>query len=232
MSVKSVIISAQRCGGLFLSGCLSNHPDVSCPREEIFKRGTIWQGLGLPHHTTLLDFVLNQPFYSACVCRLTYDQAFNPEIQKYLTERKIGIIHLTRDIMPVVTSTLLAKQEISTGKPRHVFAPGFEDTEILDVSPNDVINRIKHLILQRQTFHKIFGPKNPVCNIKYEDMITPDEYFLNHVIAGDLCDFLGVRKTTLFAENRKMHKRSMDTYYRDWDAIKNAVTSAFDWMEL
>lgn len=222
--MKAVIVSAQRSGGLFLAGCLSNHPDISCPREEPFRGQSIWQQKLKLNHADLLDFILSQPYYLTCVCRLTYDQIFNPEIAKTIFEQEIQIIHLTREILPTVTSTLLAKQEIERGIPRHWFNDDFQDREILDTSPDDVIKRIKHLINQRKNFNNMF--RGDHLQLTYEkitllDWIIPDE------ITSKICRFLEVPFFKMRAQNRKMHKRPLHSYYRRWNEISEAIAGSF-----
>jgi len=222
--MKAVLISAQRSGGLFLIGCLSNHPDIFAPREEIFKRETIWQQKLKLSHGELLDFILNQPFYKACVTRLTYDQAFNPEIENFIKTQGIKIIHLTRMILPCVTSTLLAKQEMKNGQPRHYFDDSFSDNEILEVDPPEVINRIKHLIKQRRNFKERFG--NDHFELQYEE-ITKHDWILPQELSVELSRFLEIDNMRMFANNRKMHRRPIQSYYSKWNEIEREIERSF-----
>ena len=226
--MKAVIISAQRCGGLFLAGCLSNHPDIHCPREEPFKRESIWQqklGLG---HAALLDFLLSEPFYPVSMCRLTYDQAFNPEIQGYLLTHQVRIIHLVRDVMPTVTSTLLAKQEMARGVPRHQFGGvAFADDEVLDVGPDEVARRIKHLLRQRRLFEERFG-EAPKLVVRYEDVTQLDSSVPNpHEMARVHCFLEVIRPVTVSTNHKKMHKRPLPSYYTQWPAIETMLRDGF-----
>lgn len=222
--IRAVIISAQRSGGLFLAGCLSNHPDISCPREEIFKRETIWQRKIRLNHGHLLDFVLSQPFYKVNACRLTYDQIFNPEIEAWIKKNQIRLIHLTRMILPTVTSTLLAKMEMSAGTPRHYFDDSFKDDEILEVTPEEVIHRIKHLLKQRKAFQERFGSDR--LELKYEE-ITKHGWMLPQEETVKICDFLEIQALRLTTQNRKMHRRPVRSYYKNWIQIEIELEKAF-----
>jgi hypothetical protein len=210
---------------LFLAGCLSNHPDIHCPREEPFRRESIWQqklGLG---HEALLDFVLSEPFYPVSMCRLTYDQAFHPEIEGYLKSHQVRIIHLVRGVMATVTSTLLAKQEMERGAPRHCFGDDvFVDDEVLNVGPEEVGKRIKHLLRQRRLFGERFGDVKQLL-IHYEDMFVSlpakadQESVLDSVSGVRICSFLGVSSLVLATGQRKMHNRQVESYYKRWKEI-------------
>ena len=226
MTARAVIISAQRSGGLFLAGCLSNHPDVHCPREEPFRRQAIWQQKLKLGHAALLDFVLSEPYYQVSMCRLTYDQAFNEQVHGYLVQRQVAIIHLVRAVMPTVTSTLLAKQEIAKGVPRHSFDGTFEDNEVLEALPSDVMNRIKRLLQQRKQFASLYAGSEQLV-VRYEAMTRGGRH-LSVEATNQICDFLGVHRTMLHAHNRKMHKRPIESYYRHWKAIK-ALLDEHDW---
>ncbi len=226
--MKAVIVSAQRSGGLWLAGCLSNHPDVHCPREEPFRRESIWQqGLDLSPGA-LLDFVLSEPYYSVTMCRLTYDQAFHPEIREYLLHTKVRIVHLTRAVMPTVTSTLLAKLEMARGVPRHDFEGRFVDDEVLDVGPEVVVKRIKHLLKQRLRFREQFAGTT-MFDVRYESLVGgKGRLALN--AGARLCGFLGIEPLVqvMTARNRKMHRRPVMDYYVRSVAITRVIES-IDW---
>jgi hypothetical protein len=222
--MRAVIVSAQRSGGLFLAGCLSNHPDISCPREEIFKRESIWQKKLKMNHSKLLDFVLSQPYYEVNICRLTYDQIFNSEIQAFIKNENIKIIHLIRMILPTVTSTLLAKKEMREGTPRHFFDDTFQDNEILDSAPDEVIHRIKHLIGQRRGFKEHFGTDH--LTLQYEE-ITKLGWMLPQDQAVKICEYLGVIPVRMTTRNKKMHRRPIRSYFQKWDQIEAEINRSF-----
>jgi len=226
-ATKAVIISAQRCGGLFLAGCLSNHPDIHCPREEPFRRESIWQErLRMrERHAALLDFVLSEPYYPVAMCRLTYDQAFHPDLQYYLQRNQVRIVHLLREIVPTVTSTLLAKMEMAGGVARHQFDDTFVDDEILDVTPAQVVKRIKHLQKQRALFEERFTGSERLT-VHYEQMTQPGGSLLAPQEAERIWRFLGVRPGMVWTQHRKMHRRPISSYYRNWDEIAPAIEAA------
>jgi len=226
MAIQAVIVSAQRCGGLFLAGCLSNHPDVHCPREEPFRRQAIWQQKLRLRHAALLDFVLSEPYYAVSMCRLTYDQAFNPQVLGYLLKHEVRIVHLVRAAMPTVTSTLLAKLEMAQGVPRHRFDTSFADDEVLDVGPDEVLRRISHLLKQRARFDRLYAD-NMKLLVRYEEL-TRWEGHLALDLTRRICRFLEVPAVLLAAHNRKMHNRPTESYYRNWEAIEAAI-GARDW---
>lgn len=223
--MRAAIISAQRCGGLFLAGCLSNHPEIHCPREEPFRRESIWQAklkLG-PWH--LLDFVLSEPYYAVSMCRLTYDQAFHPEIASYIAKQQVRILHLVREPLPTVTSTLLAKQEMKRGIPRHSFDDTFVDDETLDVGPEEVLRRIKHLLGQRKRFLEMYQGQRMLL-VRYEGMTWMDGAHLSATETARIRAFLEVQPWGLSAQNRKMHKRPSRDYYTRWAEIEPALKAA------
>ena len=222
--MKALIVSAQRTGGQFLAACLSNHPDVHCLREEPFKRDAIWQQRLRLGHARLLDFVLSEPFYKVGMCRLTYDQAFNPEIKKYILKSKPHIIHLVRDPLETVTSTLLAKLEILRGILRHDVSGDFVDDEVLGVGAAVVIERVKHLLIQQAHFCEIFGKLN-ILTLNYADLTDPlMPRALKNATTIKICHFLGLESAyLLWAHNHKMHKRPIESYYSRWPEIKAAL---------
>lgn len=224
---RVVIISAQRCGGLFLAGCLSNHPDIHCPREEPFQGQSIWQQKLNLAPAVLLDFVLSEPYYKVAMCRLTYDQAFHTDIHRYLVDHQVAILHLVRAVMPTVTSTLLAKQEMQRGVPRHSFDDDFRDDEVLDVGPDVVLHRIRHLLTQRKRFGELYAG-NPQIEVRYEAMTRPGSGRLAQAVEWDVCRFLGIGGWRLEAHNRKMHQRRLASYYRRWEEIERAINDR-DW---
>lgn len=230
--MQAVIVSAQRSGGLWLAGCLSNHPDIHCPREEPFRRESIWQqklGLNLKP-MALLDFVLSEPYYQVSMCRLTYDQAFHPDVRKYVLRRQVRMIHLVRGVMSTVTSTLLAKQEMAKGVPRHSFnddVEKFVDDEVLDVEPGEVVRRIQHLLGQRRKFAEFYADA-PQLLVRYEELVLVGGGVLAPPEARRIAEFLEVPVRRLEARNRKMHRRPLDTYYADWAAVEAAIR-ARDW---
>jgi len=225
---RAVIVSAQRSGGLFLAGCLSNHKDIHCPREEPFRRQAIWQQRLKLKPAALLDFVLSEPYYRVRMCRLTYDQAFHPELRAYLLANKVKIIHLTRAVLPTVTSTLLAKSEIASGQPRHVLETRFPDEEVLDVGPEDVLKRIQHLLGQRKRYAQVFS-KTDQLGISYEAMTGggKEAGMLPSEVTVQIYRFLDVPYAQMGAANRKMHRRPISSYYSRWPEIRAAIRARF-----
>jgi hypothetical protein len=225
MTSKAVIIGANRTGGTFLASCLSNHPDIRCPRGEVFHARAVWQQrLSSLGHAELLDFVLSEPFYQVCMCRLTYTQALNPEVSSYLLGAGVKVIHLVREELVTVTSALLAKVERKDGKTRHAIlgedgADDVVDDEVLYVGPEVVLRAMRQLRSARAKFEQVYGGADMLL-VRYEEMISGG-HLLDGGVAARVCAFLGVVPIVpLWARNRKMHKRALSTYYARWPEIK------------
>lgn len=225
MMEKAVIIGANRTGGTFLACCLSNHPDIHCPRGEIFSKEAPWQQRLNLGHAELLDFVLSETFYQVSMCRLTYIQAFDDQVCGYLHGQHVKVVHLVRDDLAVVTSALLAKAEKKRGRPRHVFLgadDAFQDDEVLDTSVGEVVQRLAHLKAQREKFERLYSDLE-VLVVRYEDMTTGG-HMLDQGVGAEVCAFLGVVPVVpLWARNSKMHRRALSTYYKNWRSIKSVI---------
>jgi len=229
--MKAVIVATQRSGGLYLAGCLSNHRDIHCPREEPLRPQATWiQHIG-KRPVRILDLVLTEPYYKVAACRLTYDQALHPGVMEYLVNNEVKILHLTRAIMPTVTSVLLAKQEIRDGVPRHVFDGSFVDNEVLDATPADVANRIKRLNQQRRAFLRGVQQNCEILEVRYEDITQQANGYIPLGETKRICQFLDVIRRPLYAGNRKMHKRAIETYYTNWKEVAKMLKRN-DWADL
>lgn len=96
MATGAVIVAAIRSGGTFLSHCLSNHPQVFCPRGEPLHHKSEWVQALKPDRRALLAALLNQTGYTVSMVKLTYAQALHEHIWPWLDAQQPKVIWLRR----------------------------------------------------------------------------------------------------------------------------------------
>jgi len=73
MPRPAALITHTRSGGSSLATCLSNHPDIFCPRGEPLLEGTEWRE-AFPDATSvdILECITRAHFYKVGLCKITY----------------------------------------------------------------------------------------------------------------------------------------------------------------
>lgn len=163
MATGAVIVAAIRSGGTFLSHCLSNHPQVFCPRGEPLHYKSEWVQALKPDRRQLLAALLNQTGYKVSMCKLTYAQAGKAEIWAWLQEHQPKVIWLRRTNTVRQAVSVLINKRARAGqieRPQHTFHETgpvrvtFEPDTVLkwarrlkedDRKVGKRLNRMKHL---------------------------------------------------------------------------------------
>ena len=221
----AILIAHTRSGGTFLAHCLSNHPDIFCPRGEPLK---MWHGhIPGTKQTQALAIALHAYHYKVSMCRLT-DVQTSIAIYDYLrrVEAKIVLLERRNLLRCAVSQTLM--NMVNRGELKR---PIHTTTTIKPVpvtlSPQAVLERCRW----QQEWHErvrqdVAETRLPVLHLTYArvtggEMVSAERVSLRET--ERICSFLGVEHLPLTASLRAVSPFSLKALVANWDNLEEAV---------
>lgn len=232
----AALIAHTRSGGTFLATCLSNHPDVFCPRGEPLLEGMEWQK-AFPGATAvgILKCITRAAFYKVGMCKITYEQA-GGDVLRYLKEANARVVHLVRrNVVRTAVSQYITGAVVLGKLPNHI-----EHTDqpmravSITLQPVGFLARCRWLVEQQQQMASVLaGLGVPVLPVAYADMMGGEggerqelPQWLSHYI----CEFLGVERRVLGAHLRRVNAHPLSVLVSNWDQVEESLRGTeFQW---
>jgi len=227
-SEAGAIITHTRSGGTFLANCLSNHPQIFCPRGEPLLRGMEWgTAFSEASAVQIIDCITSAAFYKVGMCKITYDQT-SKQVFNYLSKRRAKVIHLARENLLRVAVSQAITGMVASGQLGHA-AHSFEslDPPTIHMNPREVIGRCKFMWDRiRKMQNMLSAYKFTVLYVSYADMVGGEGSEATAIatpIAESICDFLGVERRELYGCLKRVNKAPLSKLVENWDQVKAAV---------
>ena len=238
----AAIITHTRSGGTFLAACLSNHPDIFCPRGEPLLRGDApertaeWlRAFPSASAIDVLRCIGAASFYKVGMCKITYPQA-TEEVLAHLKEVGARIIHLTRkNVVRVAVSQYITGAVVTGALPDHTEHTGRPvDPVSIVLQPGGFIERCRWLVEQQQKMTAALAALGlPVLPLTYADMMDGEGHegtelpqWLSHYI----CEFLGVERRILGSHLRRVNHYPPSTLVSNWSQLREQLElTEFQW---
>lgn len=228
-----VLVAHVRSGGTFLAHCLSNHAEIHCDRGESLHHLSLWRRQ-LPHVKVnhMLHILLSQEGYLASGCRLNYGQAFHQTAWRYLTKRKIPIIHLIREnhLRQGISFAYhwAVRDQVVPYHPVHTF------TEVspsqVELSPEYLLEYCRKIVEQeKQARAKLKGSGLKILDLSYADLVGGEGITVRCVEreAGDkICEFLNVRPLRMCCDLKRVHSHPLRAWFTNWTEIRKAIEAS------
>lgn len=226
-----VIIAAVRTGGTFLSHCLSNHTQVYCDRAESLHHLSVWCTTVKGDRRRILAALLNQTGYHASGCKLTYTQAFNDDIWKWLVKKQPKVIWLYREnvLRQAISVHLnrLVRDGAKIKRPAHTF----DETGpvSIEISPALFLKYAEGLTKQNKWASERVKNFNDVYQLTYDDLVGEGSAAaekINTTTAKKICDFLGVRYEPLKCDLKRVNHYPLSQLIKNWPDVEAAIKSS------
>lgn len=223
----AILIAGPRTGGTFLACCLSNHPEIFCPRGEPFHPRSRWRH-ACPNWRTRLDLILDQQWHAVSMCKMMWDTAFHPETWEALVERDgMRFLYLERQsVLHQAVSTELNDLHSKNRLPSHR-CHAFERVkpERCELDPQRVVDRIgwieQRIARNRAMLRKVGVP---YLYLSYEQVTGGRETGkVRPSVARAICRFLDIRPAPLFSKLKKTHRRPYSETLTNWNAIVSTL---------
>lgn len=228
-----VVVAHTRSGGCWLMHCLSSHPDISCPRgEPLLPASNYRRSFPDVSDVDILRCIGTPEQYRIGAAKVTYNQ-FTPEIEKWVAQGEVPIIHLTRrNLLRVVVSQLITGLAVSnridhvahsykTPYPVQVELPA---ERILGHCRRMTEKKLKMEERLRQYRH---------LDIYYADLVGGEGHVsqeMDPVQGALICDFLDIQRTTMTAQLKRVNAHPLERLLTNWAEVQYAVKhSPFAW---
>lgn len=226
----AIIVAAIRSGGTFLSHCLSNHTQIFCDRSEPLHHRSVWyQGMN-PDRQNLLAALLNQTGYLVSMCKLTYIQALEANVMKWLVAKQPMVIWLYREnlLRQAISVHLnwVARRD-GMDHPQHSFR--YSKPVKIDVDPGLFLKYMRGLNEQNERMKAALVQYKQVYVLTYADVVGGEgktTYLLPPKTADDLCKFLGVRSECLSCDLRPINPYPLRELIGNWTEVERAVKAS------
>jgi len=223
----AVIIVGWRCGGTFLTHCLSNHPDIFCARGEVLHSKTVWRKTTRGLLQTLIC-TLGQPHYKISMCKLTYHQAFCDEIWPYLLKRQPKVIWLYREnVIRQAMSFILMKMFYKGATKQPIHTLGKSKPARITIEPEMLLNYARRLRQNnKQGRGRMVYFKN-VLELTYADVVGGERISAVTLAANrKVCRFLDVRVRQLDSGLRPTNPFPLSETLLNWSEVRRAIKNS------
>jgi hypothetical protein len=222
----AIIIAGVRTGGTYLAHCLSNHPRIFCDRGEALNGRNKWFRL-CKNQVRVLDCLIHQPFYHVSMCKLTYAQALNKAVWRYIVTKRPHVIHLVRqNVLRQVVS--LCINNAQRDRPAHTFVD--LPAAHVRLEPQQVLAIMHKITEQANGVRKRLEKLPHVIELEYTSLIGANTKwedsrltFLQETTCQSICEFLGVPVMALGAELRRLNPQPLPEIITNWREVKAAV---------
>lgn len=222
MASGVVIVAAIRSGGTFLAHCLSNHPAVFCDRGEPLHHGSVWCTVLQPNRRQLLAVLVNQTGYAVSTCKLTYHQAFHPEIWPWLEKRRPKVVWLRRENTIRQAVSVIINKQARNGRvkrPQHTLK-ATADLH-LALEPALVLRSARGLLAHDQRARQRLAPFETLP-ITYEQIVGPGNA-LNTDATRAICRFLEVPYRKLSCDLVRVNPQPLADMLTNWREVEAAI---------
>lgn len=228
MAAPAVIIAAIRSGGTFLAHCLSNHPQIFCARGEPLHHLSEWVRALRPDRRKLLAALLNQTGYHVSMVKLTYPQAFHPDIWPWLEKRRPLVIWLRRENYIRQAVSVLVNRSARAGainRAQHTFVQARPLR--LELEPERILAKARELrVLDSQARGRLSGIRH-MLPVTYADVIggecAVEAEFLPMGTTVQICAFLDVRIEPLRCDLKKVNPYPLRELLSNWPIARSAI---------
>lgn len=222
----ALIIASWRCGGTFLSHCLSNHPDIFCVRGEALHYRNIWRKMA-KNPVNILKCVMGQHHYMVSMGKVSYTQAFDDAVWPYIVEVQPKVIWLRRDnLVRQAVSLILVKlyHKGITKKPVHTFEN--QPPAPVKLKPEVVMDQIESLKRADDRAKKRCEQLKDVLPLTYTDVVGGEMESATHLLPATtitVCEFLGVDPRMLESNLKPVNPYHLSETVKNWGTIKAAI---------
>lgn len=221
----AVIVASWRCGGTFLSECLSNHPDIFCVRGEPMHRHNIWrQSMATPED--VLRCVFEQRHYQVTMCKLTYTQAFHAGVWPVLTRMRPRVIWLYREnVLRQAISLIKVKLHRKGRMATPVHSTEDCPLETLAVEPRVVVEHARSLAAANEDARQRLAGWE-LLELTYSQVVGGENGMaerLSPVQARRICKFLDVPYKPMAAGLRRVNPYPLSALLGNWPEVAAAV---------
>ena len=235
-----LIVAGVRCGGTFLAHGLSNHSQVFCDRGETMHQHCIWRKKASMSHLELLRILTHQEGYLASGFRMVYSQALSKYIWRHIVATKPKIIHLIRANVLRQAVSFCFHQKVRKGRaeyyPVHAFRQQPPPAPVV-ISPATILHFCRQSMNANAAVTARLGKADlQVLDLEYAAMVGGEGLSRPCVtkgIAATICDFLGVRQTSLCSDLKRVHQHPLRAMLANWEEVRAAVTASpwAKWLE-
>jgi hypothetical protein len=233
---KGFILCDKRTGSTLLQNCMNSHPQITCYDELFMIRGNIkkrngeymyrWMNMERGYNIPSFLKYLGEKDENVYL-KLIYDQCYYWNVDKYIKENNIKIIHLFRK-----NHFKKAISRLTRNKSKNEYEP------VTDLKVKKIIEEtLKSEKKSKDNFGKWRKHKNQI-KIYYEEMIGRKEgvveniekvgafnikssqiTYLEEKTCKDLCEFMEVDYFEMFSNITKRNKEDVLSYFNS-DKIK------------
>ena len=230
----AVLISPGRSGSIFLTHCLSNHPQIFCPRGSVLGHGysvrTVMGSVSSRQGATrplCLAAAWAARGYDAAVAKVGYKP--HVHVWGYMAERQAKIIHLTREnFVRVVVSRKVYRLGIRNKEPSKIYS--FKPVPMTRVKlgwPNflKALEQLEQMVTAMRA--KIAATGLETLELTYEQLVGregEEVARVNHSTHFRICKFLDVDCTYyLYTRLRKVNPYPLSEIVKNWDEIRPKI---------
>lgn len=222
---SAIIIASWRCGGTFLSHCLSNHPDIFCTRGEVLHYRNVWRKTAKPQN--ILRCIMNQPHYGASLAKITYNQAFKDEVWNYLLDQQPYVIWLYRDnLLRQAVSLIQVKLYHKNLIEKPVHSLQVRKYAKIEIDPCKILDQIEYLAkANRMAKVRIKKFKSAIA-LTYAEVVGGENKTANVLpskTTKKVCEFLGVESRWMSCDLKRINPYPLRDMLKNWDKIEAVI---------
>jgi len=229
-ALPAVIIANVRSGGTFLSHCLSNHPQIFCDRGESLHHLSLWHTYLTVDRVKLLYCLTHMSGWRASLCKLTYNNAFQPDLWAYLDKARPHVIHLSRRNVIRQAVSALINRMARAGQIEHP-SHSFETPAAarVDLAPQTILDLARGLRAEDERVAKALAGWPHVLALDYATLMGGEGMVASRldVKAGRaVCDFLGVTYHAMPCELKRVNPQPLSEILTNWQDVLPAIQAS------
>jgi hypothetical protein len=223
-SQAAIIIASWRCGGTFLTHCLSNHPEIFCVRGEPLHHENAWRKIAKPNQ--ILECIFNQVHYDVGCCKLAYSQAFRESVWSYLVKKQPKVIWLYREnVIRQAVSLLLSKQK---SRPMHVMTLKTTPANVA-LNPDVILSQARRMVKYNRWAKERMRSFKLVLRLSYAQLVGGEQANvagLEGRATTTICEFLGVSRQNMYGGLRRTNPYPLSETIANWPEVKKAIKNS------
>jgi len=213
-AIPALLLADNRCGKLFLTVALSNHPDIHCVRSDPFG---IWSKYCKGQQFKL---IWNLPFYKVSMFGLYWKRAIRHWGAIKAHKPPVKLLVLSRDPLG---QTISREADRLRRRPKHTWK--VIKTKPITLNPARVrkfFGHFKRLGIQRRTFAKKCGL--PVLFLTYKEITgNVDATCVPKKATKRICNFLEIPVHPMHQKMHWLDPLPFSSWILNWDEILRAV---------